>query len=158
VNKASGGLSDDEIRGRVAVLKRLKELLQRQREKFESYLEVLSHEKNDIVAGDVDAMAEHVLMEQSIAEEIFTVQKVIDPLENMYSAAHPLADSEMPQLKTSLETVKREVLRQSEVNRTLLKQRMDVMRQEIAELKLAFIKRRSVYGSTGAGSVIDISG
>jgi sugar-specific transcriptional regulator TrmB len=158
VKKTSSGLSDDEIQGRVAVLKRLKELLQRQREKFENYLEVLSREKSDIESGDVDAMAEHVIMEQAIVEEIFTVQKVIDPLEDMYSAAYPLADSEMPQLKSSLETVKREVVRQSDVNRTLLKQRMDIMRQEIAELKLAFMKRRSVYGSAGTGSVIDISG
>jgi hypothetical protein len=159
VAEAAVRLSDDQVRERVAVLKRLKELLLRQRLKFESYMEILGHQKDDIEKGDVEAMTAHAELEQSVVREIFTIQKVIDPLEDMYSAAYPAAESEVPQLKASLESMKREVLRQSDGNRALLKERMGAMRREIDELKTGSYKRpRSVYGLEGGGSLIDIQG
>lgn len=151
-------LTEEQVRERVAVLKRLKELLSRQRTKFENYLVVLDHEHTDIEGGNVEAMTAHVEMEQSVVQEIFTIQKVIDPLEDMYNAAYPTGESEVPLLKTTLETMKQDVLKKSESNRALLRERMDSMRQEIAELKVGAYKRPNrVYGGNDrSGSLIDI--
>ena len=76
-------LSQEELSQRVAVLRRFRELLQRQRDKFSQYLQLLEHQKGDIESGDVDALVSHVELEQGIVSEIFAVQKVIDPLETM---------------------------------------------------------------------------
>ena len=152
-------LTDDEVNERVAVLKRLKELLLRQRLKFENYMEILSHQKDDISNGDVEALAAHVEMEQSVVGEIFTIQKVIDPLEDMFQSSYQVRESELPQLKASLESMKRDVLRESETNRAMLKERMETMRREIDELKIGAYRRpKPVYGIENAGSIVDITG
>jgi len=77
----------DEVARRVAILRRFRELLVEQRAKFERYLKVLDRERDDIESGDVDALAAHVELEEQVVSEIFTFQKVIDPLDGLYRAA-----------------------------------------------------------------------
>ena len=81
-------LSQTELDQRVAVLKRFRELLASQRDKFRSYMDLLDHQKRDIESGDVDALVAHVEAEQGIVAEIFAVQKVIAPLEDLYRAVY----------------------------------------------------------------------
>ncbi len=155
-------LSAQELSQRVAVLKRFRELLVKQREKFSSYLQVLERQKQDIEKGevDVDALVSHVEIEQSIVSEIFTFQKVIDPLEDMYKAAYHVADipRDIPQIQINLDQLKEEVLKRNQENRQLLKQRMSMLRQEITSLRNPFKKSNSVYGSSPGPSLIDIKG
>ena len=98
----------EDIGQRVATLKRFRELLVQQRAKFENYLTVLDHERADIASGDVDALAAHVELEEAIVSEIFTFQKVIDPMEEIYRAAYPAAaeDPEVPALRGTLDELK----------------------------------------------------
>src|SRR5512138_457700 len=99
-----GQIGTEELERRVAVVKRFKELLERQRQKFRSYLGVLDRQKDDIEKGDVDALVAHVDLEQSIVSEIFTFQKSIDPLEDLYRSAYPAAEAEeIPELRRSLD-------------------------------------------------------
>lgn len=153
-------LTDQEISQRVAVLKRFRELLERQREKFSSYLNVLERQKADIESDDVDALVSHVEIEQAIVSEIFTFQKVIDPLEDMYRAAYHVADmpSDIPQIQANLGLLKEEVLKRNQENRALLKRKMGVIRQEITGLRNPFSKAKSVYGAPAEPSIIDIRG
>jgi hypothetical protein len=150
---------------RAAVLRRFRELLVQQRAKFERYLVVLDHEKSDIESGDVDRLMAHVELEEQVVSEIYTFQKVIDPLEAMYRAflpqgapAGPSDHHELPELRQSLEELRGEVLRRNEENRALLRQRMETLRTEIAGLRMPLRSRRSVYAGGGEASIIDVQG
>jgi len=151
-------LSEDEVAERVALLKRFKALLEEQREKFRQYLSVLEKQESDIDTGDVDAMVSHTELEQSIVSEIFTIQKVIDPMETLWRESHPDAKAaDIPRLKTDLERLKADVLTQNEKNRALLKSRMSLIREQVVSLKNPYAKRSSVYAaSSQTGTRIDI--
>jgi hypothetical protein len=152
--------NEAEMGQRVAALRRFRELLVQQRAKFESYLTVLDHERADIESGDVDKLAAHVEIEEAIVSEIFTFQKVIDPLEQIYRAAYPTAaeDPELPELRGTLVELKDEVLRRNAENRALLKRKMDLVRAEIAGFRNPLSARSSVYSRQGEGALVNIQG
>jgi hypothetical protein len=152
--------TDEELGQRVAALRRFRELLVQQRAKFENYLKVLDHERSDIESGDVDRLAAHVEIEEAIVSEIFTFQKVIDPLERIYRAAYPAAaeDPDLPELRGTLEELKVEVLRRNAENRALLKRKMEIVRNEIAGFRNPLSARSSVFARQGEGALVDIQG
>ncbi len=156
---ADGHLSREELDQRVAVLRRFRELLVRQRDKFNDYMALLERQRSDIEKGDVDALVTHVEVEQGIVSEIFAVQKVIEPLEDMYRAAYAGTEPEgVAELKSTLSTLKDEVVTRNAENRALLKQRMDMLRHEIMTVSNPYAKRRSVYSSAAEPSALDIKG
>jgi hypothetical protein len=156
--------SGEETARRVAVLRRFRELLRTQRDRFARYLEVLDAQKEVIQNGSVEDLTVHVEMEEHIVADIFAIQKVIDPLEAMYhtlsSGAAQAADEEreLPGLKTSLERLKTEAVARTERNKNLLNQRMEELRLELKTLRSnPYAIHRSVYGSESP-SLVDISG
>jgi len=155
-----GARNDEELGQRVVALRRFRELLVQQRAKFEGYLTVLDFEKADIQTGDVDRLAAHVEIEEAIVSEIFTFQKVIDPLESIYRSAYPAAgeDPDLPQLKSTLVELKDEVLRRNAENRALLKRKMELVRAEVAGFRNPLAARASVYSRQGEGALLDIQG
>lgn len=156
---ANAVLTEEQIAERVSILKRFKKLLDEQRAKFRDYLSVLEKQEKMISSGDVDAIVRHTELEQGIISEIYTIQKVIDPLENMYRATHPdQRDAEIPRLKTDLEKLRKDVLVQNEKNRELLKSHMQLLRQKVLSIKNPYANRSSVYASDAhTASVIDIN-
>lgn len=172
-------LSQAELDHRVAVLKRFRELLVSQRDKFRSYMDLLDHQKRDIESGDVDALVAHVEAEQGIVAEIFAVQKVIAPLEDLYRAVYHNGSSagtspgisgdntssnpsESPQgiseLKNTLEALKIEVVQRNAENQALLKQRMDMLRHQIMSVNNPYTKRKSIYAQAPEPENLDIQG
>lgn len=150
---------EGEMQKRVAMLRRLRELLLDQRGKFENYLAVLDHEKGDIESGDVDRLVAHVEIEEAIVSEIFTFQKAIDPLEDLMRSALPAGDAgwaDVGGLKDSLQDLKSEVLKRNEENRSLLRARMEVIRTQLLALRKPLGSRRSVYAEREAGSLVDM--
>jgi hypothetical protein len=152
-------LTQEQVAERVAILKRFKLLLEQQRQKFRDYLVVLEKQEEMIHSDNVDAMVSHAEIEQSIVSEIYTIQKVIDPLEDMYRTVNPgLADSEIPKLKTDLNQLRKEVLVQNEKNRELLKTHMQALRQKVTTIQNPYARRSNVYASEAhTASIIDIS-
>lgn len=152
-------LSDEEVAHRIAVLKRFRELLQEQRNRFQDYLVLLDKQKDVIEKGDTEALLTHVELEEKIVADIFAIQKVIDPLEDLYTASFPERETEVPKLKAALEELKTEALQRSQRNKALLSEHMDRIRSEIKALRNnPFAARRSVYDTSGAASLIDIKG
>lgn len=171
-------LSQAELDHRVAVLKRFRELLASQRDKFRSYMNLLDHQKHDIESGDVDALVAHVEAEQGIVAEIFAVQKVIAPLEDLYRAVYhidngagafpyPPGDGSgkpgdgpqgISELKTTLEALKNEVVQRNAENQALLRQRMDLLRHQIMSVNNPYTKRKSVYAQASEPKNLDIRG
>lgn len=152
-------LTRDQLDERVAILKRFRQLLEQQRQKFRDYLVVLEKQAEMIGTDNVDAMVQHAEIEQSIVSEIHTIQKVINPLEDMYRTVHPeITDTEIPKLKTDLEQLRKDVLVQNEKNRELLKSHMTMLRQQVVSLKNPYAKRTSIYASSAqTATIIDIN-
>jgi len=159
----SAAINQAELTQRVAILRRFKDLLEQQRERFRSYLTLLENQETIIGSGSGEEILAHVELEEQIVADIFSMQKVINPLEDMYRAVapHNFADDEIPALKTSLEDMKIRVQTQSAKNRGLLSARMAEMRTEMDILKdNPFLKnvRGPAYGNAVTASLIDVQG
>jgi len=177
---ASSGqdISPAELSQRVAVIKRFKELLKAQRDRFQAYLNALDKQKDVIQTGSTDELLRHVELEEKIVQDIFSIQKVIDPLEKMYQsvrletpAGTPMGTSkkgaptldkdsgedEVISLKEALDGLKAEAAVRSEQNRELLAKRMAELRSEIKSLKKnAYASRH--FDNTPPPSYIDLKG
>jgi hypothetical protein len=155
-------MTAEEHTQRVAVVKRFRELLKSQRDRFREYLNVLDKQQDVIERGDTEALLAHVELEEHIVRDIFNIQKVILPLEDLYhtlTGAEHAADGETVSLKASLEGLKREATARSARNRDLLSVRMTEIRSEIKGLRgNPYAARRSIYADTGAPSLIDLKG
>ena len=77
---------NEELEERVAILKRFRFLLEQQRNKFKEYLNVLEKQQNSIDAEDSEALIKHSELEQQIVKNISNLQKVIVPMNKMYTA------------------------------------------------------------------------
>ena len=174
-------ISPKELSHRVSVIKRFKELLKAQRDRFKAYLDTLDRQKDIIEGGSADDLLSHVELEEKIVADIFSIQKVIDPLEKMYQSmrlnppdksANPLgppkspvsskkeknsSEDEVSGLKEALESLKAEAVIRSERNKELLSKRMAELRSEIKVLRSNLYARRP-QGSTAAPTHVDIRG
>ena len=151
-------LNDSEIAERVAVLKRFRSLLEQQRLKFREYLTVLEKQEKSISDENTDAVLQHTELEESIIAEIFTIQKVIDPLEYMYTNICKNEHSDIPHLKTDLDDLQTRVLAQNKRNRELLQTHITGLRQQIASLKRPYAHKESIYVSTArTAALVDLS-
>jgi len=167
----SKGISATELNQRVAVLKRFKELLKAQRDRFQAYLTALDKQKDVIQSGTTDDLMRHVELEEKIVADIFSIQKVIDPLEEMYQAVtvkkpakgspkpnlKEAGEEEIISLKEALDGLKVEAVMRSERNRELLAKRMAELRSEINSMKKNSYARRKFDTDVGP-SYIDIKG
>jgi hypothetical protein len=148
-------LKDYEISERVAILHKLKRALLAQRDKFSRYLTVLEKQEEDIIERDTERLKAHVELEQSIVGEIFTFQKVIDPLKEIYRMAYPERETEIPKIEESLDHLRRIVLDRNEKNRDLLREHMGVIRKEIVDLR-SRKGRKPAWSVPPAPSLIDV--
>jgi hypothetical protein len=157
-SKAQKELSSEEVAQRVAILKRFRELLTQQRNRFHEYLTVLDKQKDDIENGSAEDLLSHVELEEKIVANIFSIQKVIDPLEAMYKASFPQRENEVPSLKAALQEFQTEAVSRSKRNQELLSKRMVELRSEIKMMKGNPYARRPSYSSENTASLIDIKG
>ena len=155
-------LSPDEIAERTAVLRRFRELLQAQRDRFRSYLDVLERQKDTIEKSDAADLIKYVELEEKIVADIHSIQKVIDPMEDLYRAVSgsPVKQTEKDEvadIKNTLDDLKKEAVVRSQRNRDLLSKRIIELRTEIESLRgNPYGRQRAVY--SGAPSVVDIRG
>jgi len=164
-------ISPAELSQRVAVIKRFKELLKAQRDRFQAYLNALDRQKGVIENGSTDELLHHVELEEKIVQDIFSIQKVIAPLDKMYQSLRSVppakggaksdikdtAEDEVISLKEALDGLKVEAAVRSEQNRELLAKRMAELRLEIKSLKKnAYTTRR--FDNTPPPSYIDLKG
>ena len=171
---ASTDLSPSELSQRVALLKRFRELLRAQRDRFRVYLDTLDKQQDIIQSGTTDDLLRHVELEEKIVEDIFSIQKVIDPLEKMYQSIRMDVSSlqnpgifegkqlnsdenEVFSLKEALKGLKAEAVVRSGQNRELLAKRMSELRSEIKSMKTnPYLRRKSSFDNAPTPSQIDI--
>jgi hypothetical protein len=148
-----------------AILKRYRNLLFRQRDRFKNYLIVLEKQRDSIPTANTDELIARVELEEQAVAEILTLQKVIDPLEITYNASVYLSGGDFPDdipaLEAALEDLKRQAVALSSGNRDLLAARMAEIRGEINTLKnnpVVAETRRYVYQNFATASLVDIKG
>jgi hypothetical protein len=120
-----------ETEQKIAILKRLREMLARQRERFAAYLQILEEEELAIRQGDADKLLAQVEVEQSVIAEIFALKKVIAPLEDLYRAAYPGTERTVPALRKTLDSMGTQIIAHNARNRQLLSRRMEDLRAQI---------------------------
>jgi len=170
-------ISDSELAQRVAIVKRFKELLIQQRDRFRSYLTVLDRQQLLIGYGSADEITAHVELEEQMVADIFSIQKVIEPMEVMYNAcgggASDAADScdlsdlgafitinDVPELKATLEDLKTQAVVRSGQNRDMLSRRMEEINSDIQTIKNnPFLsKARNALYQNVSPSLVDVMG
>jgi len=163
-NTTAIDIDDAELAQRVAVLKRFKTLLTQQRDRFHNYLDLLDKQQGVIESGSAEDLLNYVEIEEKIVADIFSIQKVIDPLEEMYYSVvghgTVLNNEEVPSLKASLENLKSEAVIRSSKNKEMLSKRMLELRQEIKTLRNNPYAAggRNAYSNSNTASLIDIKG
>ena len=171
--KTTSDINSAELAQRVAVLKRFKILLTQQRDRFRSYLDLLDKQQNIIESGSAEDLLTYVELEEKIVADIFSIQKVIDPLEEMYysitskkalidiTAGASVQPDEVPDIKASLENLKNKAVIRSTQNKELLSKRMMELRSEITALRsnpYVISNKRSSYGSANKPSTFSLEG
>jgi hypothetical protein len=145
----------DATDANAAVLVRLRGMLVRQRGKLASYLRLLEREEEAIRGGDADRLAACVELEGAVIADLFTLKKVIDPLEDIYRAAWPAREASVSDLKATLDRMSAEVIEKNTANRALLRAKMDELRREIASLR-RWPRRPPAFAAAEAPTLVDI--
>lgn len=127
-------LSSDELATRVAILRRYKQALTRQRERFRGYLGLLEARASAGAAGD---LLFHIELERTILREIASFERTIEPLETLYRSSDSDGASDIPALREALQRTRDEVLRRTQENQRLLRARIGAIRSEVSELRAA---------------------
>ena len=155
------GLSQNEIDERVAVLKRFKTLLVQQRDKFREYLSVLEKQQTSITEENTDALIAHTELEQQVVSNIAGLQKVIVPMEEMYSSIRSSAPEgekrALESIQKDLDRLQSQILVQNEKNRSMLRVHIAQIQTQMKALKNPYRGNRSVYGQKQAvGSFVEV--
>lgn len=150
-------LTKEELDERIAILKKFRQLLEQQRTKFQEYLSVLEAQESRIEDDDAEALLAHSELEAQIVQGIGSLQKVIVPMQELYSNSgaasyNPAEAVPISCIQRDLERLQSQVLVQNERNRILLKVRMVQLKKQITEFKNPYRSLNSVYAQKAASS------
>ena len=155
-------ISEEEVHERAALLRRFKSLLEEKRKKFREYLNALEELEKTIAVRDTERIEQQSILGEAIVGEIYTIQKVIDPIEAMYrdmgSAKASAADEErvIPELQADLSKLQCDIEKQNKRNRSLLKSAMGQLRGEIAQLKKPYARKNVFATESDSATVVDM--
>jgi hypothetical protein len=129
-------LAEEEVQSRVTILRRFRSLLEDQRNRFRVYLAELDKQQDVIQSGTAEELIAHVELEEKIVADIFAIQKVINPLDELYrTISVKETGAEVQGLKSTLEGLKKEAVVRSSRNKDLLSRRMAEIREEMKALR-----------------------
>jgi len=143
-------ITQKELDERVALLHRLKTLLEQQRNKFREYLNILEKQQDSISKEDPESLIAHTELEQQIVRNIANLQKVIVPMSKMYknsdNGKNPT--TEIQNLQKDLNDLQNKVLKQNQINRDLLRVHIDSIKSQIQNFRNPYKNANSVYAQT----------
>ena len=146
-------LSQEELNERIQILKKFRQLLEKQRTKFQEYLKVLEAQESKINEENAEALLAHSELEAQIVKGIGSLQKVIVPMQDLVTRTHaatynPADAKPIEDIKAELAKLQGQVLKQNEKNRNLLKFHMAQVKEQIQEFKNPYRSLNSVYFTT----------
>ena len=139
-------ITQEELNERIALLKKFRLLLEKQREKFREYLTVLEKQETSIESENSEKLLAHTELEQQVVSNIMNLQKVIVPMSELYKerGAH-LEEESVVAIQKDLDDLQQKVLEQNAKNRELLKAHIVQIRSQISSLKNPYKNNRSIY-------------
>ncbi|MBQ5632325.1 MAG: flagellar biosynthesis protein FlgN [Treponema sp.] len=154
-------ITQEELNERVEILKKLRALLEMQRNKFREYLKVLEQQEHSIETENSEALIMHTELEQEVVKGIANLQKVIIPMSELYksssSSDENISDSAVNELQKDLSTLQNKVLAQNEKNRELLRTHMTQIKTQIEQFKNPYRNVKSVYAQkVTAGNFVEV--
>ena len=142
-------LTQQELDERVALLRKFRSVLEQQRNKFREYLTVLEKQQDSITKGNPENLIAHTELEQQVVKNIANLQKVIVPMSKMYKASVPMAhtheDANIAKIQNELNDLQSRVLKQNQINRDLLREHIESIRNQIQNFKNPYRNVKSVY-------------
>lgn len=142
-------LTQQELDERVALLRKFRSVLEQQRNKFQEYLTVLEKQQDSITKENPESLIAHTELEQQVVKNIANLQKVIVPMSKMYKQSVPMAhtteDAGITQIQNELNDLQNRVLKQNQINRDLLREHIESIRNQIQNFKNPYKNARSVY-------------
>jgi hypothetical protein len=153
-------ITQEELKERVAVIKRFRELLCEQRERFRSYLNVLDKQKAVIEKGSSEDILSHIEIEEKMLSDIFSIQKVLTPLEPFYHTSIKTVEApDVAKIQSALENLKTEASLKVKQNRDILSIRMNELKEEMKVFRNNPYAKRSLHLMEGDNaSFVDIKG
>ena len=145
-------ITQEELNERVAILRRLKSLLEEQRVKFREYLTVLEKQQDSITSENPESLLAHTELEQQVVANLMNLQKVIVPMSKMYKAKAG-DDASIQKIQNELSDLQDKVLKQNAINRDLLKVHIEQLRAQIAGFKNPYKANKSVYANVQTQNV-----
>ena len=154
-------ITQEELNERVEILKKLRSLLEMQRNKFREYLKVLEQQEHSIETENSEALIMHTELEQEVVKGIANLQKVIIPMSELYKSSSSsdgnISDSTVNELQKDLSTLQNKVLAQNEKNRELLRTHMTQIKTQIEQFKNPYRNVKSVYAQkVTAGNFVEV--
>lgn len=155
-------ISNEELNERVAILRKLRSLLELQRNKFREYLNVLEKQQDSITTENSAALFEHTELEKDVVSSIANLQKVIVPMSEMYKAANIASstaqDQDVAALQSDLNSLQEKVMAQNAKNRQLLRTHMTEIKNKIENFKNPYRNVQSVYAKkTATGALVEVN-
>lgn len=134
----------------VAVARRLRELLVRERDKLREYLAVLEKEEQAIEKEDAAAIKAHTVLGENIVQSIAAIQKVATPLYKMLPPEKRIAVTQITELQGK-------VTAQNRRNCELLRTHIDRVQGDLHTIQNHPYRRRGTYASSPTmGTLVEI--
>ena len=155
-------LTEQELNERIAILRRFRALLEKQRAKFNEYLKILELQEQSIENEDKEAIISHTELGNQIVSNISSLQKVIVPLESLYLSSgagrcNPSEARPIREVLRDLDKLKVQVQDQNEKNQELLKIHMAEIRQQMSGMRNPYRNLRSIYAEKKeSGTIMNI--
>ncbi|MCR4735950.1 MAG: flagellar export chaperone FlgN [Treponema sp.] len=141
-------ITQEELNERVAILKRFRTLLEEQRGKFKEYLNVLEKQHDSITSENTEALLAHTELEQQVVKNLVNLQKVIVPMNKLYTAGKvPSANEaeEIAKIQEEVSELQNKVINQNKINRDLLKLHLESLKTQIKNFQNPYKNNRNVY-------------
>ncbi len=142
-------------------LRRLYHLLEEKHAKCQQYLSTLEAQEASLAREEFEKVEQQSISAESIVSSIYTLQKVIDPLEALCGAPPSFSETQEPeslyalvaQSYSKLDALYADIQRQGNKTRALLKEKMQHTQKELLLLKKPHTPK-SVFASESSSAFI----
>lgn len=137
---------------------RLRDKLIEQRRCLTAYLELAEAQRAAISEGDTQRLLQQVDEERFLVGQIAALQRVIDPLKELYEKSLPSGDREISDLQDQVHKISDEVVDYSRRNQRELSNRMEGIQSELSAFNIPRHGGRQAAGrSPESPSLVDIT-
>lgn len=137
------------------IIVQLRTLLSAQEEVLKNYLAFAEKEKGTISSGDAVTLFRYRELENEFIKKTDAYSKVIPSFDRLYSESVPDKDTEIENLKASINSLRTKLLVLNKENRETLEIKMGSIKKELEKLLMEKKEKPSPFRKIGNPSYID---